>query len=529
MPASLAPDTNLHPIVVQTSSPSSSVLNFHGGHDASKPPKETRARQYPSSPLSQTSFSTESAAPAPAILGFRGDEAPSRPTTSHSKLQTDTRRGSALPAPSAASLKPSSRLSQLVAPRLRSSLIINPKPATSPPVQTKPPAHRAQSSTPGSKFTKPAKTDGSGKGYVDLLDAQSEFKPADFYSRVKASGARDYGEDVADRNIGANGCDLDSQPVQAFYAVRPKASSRTIDQRRPFSSWNRPSDFRDDAEDGVYRPQVMKQASIDSALWSKSLNSSHQAFFGRGDVPTVLSAASLQKNRALQRQAFNVIAQSTSMGTYSTPSLADIDAIQEQHRLVNRKMRSRSLQVSVHDANQLVSAWDTTSPESENGSADAMAYSSPAIVRPSTSGGLPRRVSAASQKDSAALSRYEHSEDAPRFGVNNQPILSPQPTSFRLSASLASSAFTASNKRPSTMHSMQSIRRPQQAVLEPHGTLPDLSNLPYHLKERALNFKEDWHDDMTDRESAPSPCKLLKSKVLFLASWLFFVLTSISH
>jgi len=60
-----------------------------------------------------------------------------------------------------------------------------------------------------------------GKGFKDLLDAQSEIKPADFRSRVKASGARDYGEDVADRNIGENGSNLESSPVQAFYAHAP--------------------------------------------------------------------------------------------------------------------------------------------------------------------------------------------------------------------------------------------------------------------------------------------------------------------
>lgn len=36
---------------------------------------------------------------------------------------------------------------------------------------------------------------------------------------MKASGARDYGEDVADRNIGENGVDLESDKVQAFYAT----------------------------------------------------------------------------------------------------------------------------------------------------------------------------------------------------------------------------------------------------------------------------------------------------------------------
>ncbi|KAL7941515.1 hypothetical protein V8C42DRAFT_334796 [Trichoderma barbatum] len=37
--------------------------------------------------------------------------------------------------------------------------------------------------------------------FVDILDAQGELKPYDFRSRVQASGSRDYGEDVADRNI----------------------------------------------------------------------------------------------------------------------------------------------------------------------------------------------------------------------------------------------------------------------------------------------------------------------------------------
>ncbi|KAI3400659.1 hypothetical protein diail_2371 [Diaporthe ilicicola] len=35
----------------------------------------------------------------------------------------------------------------------------------------------------------------------DILDAQDEIRPTDFRSRVHATGSRDYGEDVADRNI----------------------------------------------------------------------------------------------------------------------------------------------------------------------------------------------------------------------------------------------------------------------------------------------------------------------------------------
>jgi hypothetical protein len=39
----------------------------------------------------------------------------------------------------------------------------------------------------------------------DILDAQEEIRPTDFRSRVQATGARDYGEDVADRNITRHG------------------------------------------------------------------------------------------------------------------------------------------------------------------------------------------------------------------------------------------------------------------------------------------------------------------------------------
>ncbi|KAL7919429.1 hypothetical protein ACQKWADRAFT_196043 [Trichoderma austrokoningii] len=37
--------------------------------------------------------------------------------------------------------------------------------------------------------------------FVDILDAQGEIKPSNFRSRIQASGTRDYGEDVADRNM----------------------------------------------------------------------------------------------------------------------------------------------------------------------------------------------------------------------------------------------------------------------------------------------------------------------------------------
>ncbi|CAK7237439.1 hypothetical protein SEUCBS140593_009961 [Sporothrix eucalyptigena] len=384
--------------LVQTVSPSGTVSHGHGSSDASKSlSKGLKSHQYPSSPLSQASFSEESPAPAPVVLGFRGDDAPSRPNTSYGKLDADARRIGTLHSPSTTSLK-SSRLSQLVTPRTRSSLVPAPASASKPTTpstaaQMKQKAHRPQNSISSSKLARSIRSDG-GKGYVDLLDAQSEFKPSDFHTRVKAAGTRDYGEDVADRNIGVNGCDLDSQPVQAFYAIRPGASSRAsaFDQRRPFSSWNRPPNFSDDEDDNMYHPQVIKQASIDSALWSKSLNSSHPAFYGNAHSQAILSAAALQKSRALKRQTYNAVPSTASLGAYGTPSLAEIEALHEQQRLLNRKARGHSLQVAVHDANKLVSVWDTTSPESENSSGG---------VRPSTSGIIKTSRSRSQSRDNA--------------------------------------------------------------------------------------------------------------------------------
>jgi hypothetical protein len=56
-------------------------------------------------------------------------------------------------------------------------------------------------------------------GYVDILDASGALKPSDFKMRIQATGARDYGEDVADRNMGVNGTNLHSPAVIAFYAL----------------------------------------------------------------------------------------------------------------------------------------------------------------------------------------------------------------------------------------------------------------------------------------------------------------------
>ncbi|KLU86275.1 hypothetical protein MAPG_05291 [Magnaporthiopsis poae ATCC 64411] len=81
-------------------------------------------------------------------------------------------------------------------------------------------------------------TDG-GKS-VDVLDAHSEISPLDFRSRVKAAGAKDFGEDVADRNMSQNTYNLDSSQVQAFYGTLPRGGKAPSNRDLPLTAVRRP-------------------------------------------------------------------------------------------------------------------------------------------------------------------------------------------------------------------------------------------------------------------------------------------------
>ncbi|KAF3061254.1 hypothetical protein GL218_04206 [Daldinia childiae] len=83
----------------------------------------------------------------------------------------------------------------------------------------------------------------STRGFVDLLEAHSFIKPSDFYGRVKATGTKDYDEDVADRNISENGSSLNSPQAKEFYRknLAPSIRSDDADFDRPRSSRKRQS------------------------------------------------------------------------------------------------------------------------------------------------------------------------------------------------------------------------------------------------------------------------------------------------
>lgn len=73
------------------------------------------------------------------------------------------------------------------------------------------------------------------------MDAHGQIGPSDFRARLQASGSRDYGEDVAERNIGQNGLLLGSPAVQKFYATRsaqvvPRRQSTSASKSRKYAS-----------------------------------------------------------------------------------------------------------------------------------------------------------------------------------------------------------------------------------------------------------------------------------------------------
>lgn len=92
---------------------------------------------------------------------------------------------------------------------------------------------------------------GKPRGYVDLLDAQSMFKPSDFHSRVQAAGAKNYGEDVADRNR-----DMASSPLNVA-RTRGTAPNHASGYERPLVS----KDVDDDSDDEPPRPRRVRQST----------------------------------------------------------------------------------------------------------------------------------------------------------------------------------------------------------------------------------------------------------------------------
>ena len=208
------------------------------------------------------------------------------------------------------------------------------------------------------------------KGFVDLLDAQSEINPTDFRSRVKAAGARDYGEDVAERNIGQNGVDLQSSHVQAFYAGDAQGPAQGLTEEPP----------RTPIETSRAGPRRLNGAKSgpDSGLRTMSLNSSHAFAFPQRTssalpaqprtAPTQNTQANTSRpvtgvtSRAMRRQSLNTYLHSPDSEVMSIPQFKSRPM--SYHR--GPASADQRLQISATRANRHAPGWDTTSPETDN-------------------------------------------------------------------------------------------------------------------------------------------------------------------
>ncbi|RSL45413.1 hypothetical protein CEP54_014277 [Fusarium duplospermum] len=144
------------------------------------------------------------AAPPPMVPRFRSFS-PGRPTTAPNQAHANS--FTSRPRSVARSIR-STNSAWSVPEKTRASVV---RPVERPPpVPSIPSHHRRESSIDSFQ---------DGNRFVDVLDAQGEIKPSNFRSRVAATGAREYGEDVAERNIGENGLNLNSPAVKAFYRL----------------------------------------------------------------------------------------------------------------------------------------------------------------------------------------------------------------------------------------------------------------------------------------------------------------------
>ncbi|TEA18424.1 hypothetical protein C8034_v011016 [Colletotrichum sidae] len=141
-------------------------------------------------------------------------------------------------------------------------------------------------------------TSGNVRGFIDILDAQSEIKPSGFQNRVKAAGVRDYGEDVADRNIGENGVDLTSAKVQEFYATNgshgdrqdgtsaPVVSrARLGDKESPFKPPQRQDSLELEGRTRSLTSTSLSQIPFRTTIFSPERSDRHETIFEDGHEP----------------------------------------------------------------------------------------------------------------------------------------------------------------------------------------------------------------------------------------------------
>ncbi|KAK4146844.1 uncharacterized protein C8A04DRAFT_9471 [Dichotomopilus funicola] len=216
---------------------SGSVATTQGGRSVIGNETQVNDKVFRGTGFSQSALSLDSSdedqdeepAPTPRVPRFR-DESVERPSTAPSSRPSSAAGG------------------KTASPQTKKNGQKRPPPLSFRPTRPAPTAPSAPESRPGSRgsmrtitnaLRRPAghgrseslRVDSTAKTFKDLLDAQSEIKPADFHARVKAAGARDYGEDVAERNMGANGSFNFDLPHGQGYSSQPQTQGAGAEAR----------------------------------------------------------------------------------------------------------------------------------------------------------------------------------------------------------------------------------------------------------------------------------------------------------
>ncbi|KAH6635378.1 hypothetical protein B0J18DRAFT_418636 [Chaetomium sp. MPI-SDFR-AT-0129] len=216
---------------------SGSVATTQGGRSVIGNETQVNDKVFRGTGFSQSALSLDSSdedqdeepAPTPRVPRFR-DESVERPSTAPSSRPSSAAGGK--------TASPQTKKNGQKRPPPLSFRPTRPAP-TAPSAPESRPSSRGSMRTITSALRRPAghgrseslRADSTAKTFKDLLDAQSEIKPADFHARVKAAGARDYGEDVAERNMGANGSFNFDLPHGQGYSSQPQTQGAGAEAR----------------------------------------------------------------------------------------------------------------------------------------------------------------------------------------------------------------------------------------------------------------------------------------------------------
>ncbi|KAJ4015378.1 hypothetical protein NW752_006839 [Fusarium irregulare] len=253
------------------------------------------------STVSRDDYGHDAIAPPPMVPRFYGQ---SRPTTAPNQANPSASRP--------LSLSRSIRSSN-------SAWSVPEKPSRGrtdkpPPVPSIPTHHRRESSIDSFQDKR--------HSFIDVLDAQGEFSHPNFRSRLSATGAREYDEDVAERNLGDNGLNLNSAATQAYYRLSGSGHLELPTNDREYEE--------DDDDDCAPYPGVPhgdsgtkrdKWSKSNSSVWRRSYSgpigndllrtSKSRLREKRSESPTKASLTSLKAptlSKADRRRSFNAFA-----------------------------------------------------------------------------------------------------------------------------------------------------------------------------------------------------------------------------